>query len=187
MTFFHGNHAEPNPIKESNRSYFTDAYTHRVRAAKPSPPPVSQQLHPQEPRKLQPTESQPRADSKLSNVGQRSLQLDQVGVYHKQTSPYNIISCKPKEYSDDIRQYPWYSVENRDDVYYKRMNESHKESQFYNTRAKTHEKAPENVVAGKHTYGLEPKISYNPEQKPKKEHFTAKMLNHMDELQHNLA
>ena len=61
--------------------------------------------------------------SKLSNYGQRSLQLDQVGVHHKQSSPYNIISMKPKEYSDDIRQYPWYSVENRDDVYYKKVKE----------------------------------------------------------------
>jgi len=27
----------------------------------------------------------------------------------------------------------------------------------------------------------------NPEQKPAQQNFTAKMLNHMDELQHNLA
>jgi hypothetical protein len=76
----------------------------------------------------------------MANYGQRSLQLDQVGVYHKQSSPYNIISLKPKEYSDDIRQYPWYSLENRDDVFYKKMNDELKEKQFYSSRAKTFEK-----------------------------------------------
>ena len=43
------------------------------------------------------------------------------------------------------------------------------------------------MIAGKHTYGLEPKISFNPEAKPEPKRFTAKMLNHMDELHHNLA
>ena len=108
-------------------------------------------------------------------------------MYHKQSSPYNIISCQPKEYNSDIRQYPRYSVENKDDVYYKRMNDHNNEEKFYSSRAKTFEKkGGDSVIAGKHTFGLEPKISLNPEQ-PKKKNFTAKMLNHMDELQHNLA
>ena len=49
------------------------------------------------------------------------------------------------------------------------MNEQANESKFYSSRAKTFEKAPsggEAVLAGKHTYGLEPKISLNPEHKP---------------------
>jgi len=47
------------------------------------------------------------------------------------------------------------------------------------------------MVAGRHTYDLEPlnKLQSNPEEGKdlKNKKFTAKMLNHMDELQHNLA
>lgn len=42
------------------------------------------------------------------------------------------------------------------------------------------------VVAGRHTYDLEPKVSIDPEKGSGK-YFSPKMLNHMDELQHNLA
>lgn len=95
--------------------------------------------------------------------------MDQIGVYHKQSSPYNIINCKPKEYSDDIRQYPWYSIENKDDVYYRRMQDQNNEASFYNSRAKSFERSKgDSVIAGKHTYGVENKMSYNPENKPKK-------------------
>lgn len=57
--------------------------------------------------------------------------MDQRGVYHKQTSPYNIISLKPKEFSDDIRQYPRFSIEDRDDVYYRRMNQAYNDKEYY--------------------------------------------------------
>lgn len=64
MTFFHdGSHAQPNPIKEPNRSYVTDAYSHRVRAVKPAPPPVE-------------PEYRPRVESQKPAV-QRSYTIDQ--------------------------------------------------------------------------------------------------------------
>lgn len=120
--------------------------------------------------------------------------MDQAAVYHKQSSPYNIVSLKPKEYSDDIRQYPRYSVENKDDVYYRRMHDHAKESQYYSGRASSYQKEAsgtgakgEEVIAGRHTYDLGDRVSANPEHKPAKVQFTAKMLNHMDELHHNLA
>ena len=73
---------------------------------------------------------------------------------------------KPKEYNDDIRQYPWLSLENRDDVYYKRMHNSQQEQQFYDSRAKDYQpaKGPVDIVAGKHTYGVGSKINPNPER-----------------------
>lgn len=43
--------------------------------------------------------SQPHSDSnpsKLSNIGQRSLQLDQIKVYENQTSKFDIINNKPR-------------------------------------------------------------------------------------------
>jgi hypothetical protein len=68
------------------------------------------------------------------------------------------------------------------------MNDQYKEKSLYNSRTRTLEKPPSGgqPIAGKQTYDLEPKISLNPEGKGR-EYFTAKMLNHMDELQHNLA
>lgn len=80
--------------------------------------------------------------------------MDQKGVYHKQTSPYNIISMKPKEFNDGIRQYPWYSIENRDDVYYKRMQQAYNDKDYYGERAKTYEKPALKEIAGRHTYDL---------------------------------
>lgn len=111
--------------------------------------------------------------------------MDQRGVYNKQTSKYDIINLKPLEHSQEIKQYPWFTVENRDDVYYRRMNQMY--SSGMQSRSKTTDKGEENV-AGKHTYAMEPKIPVNPEPQSRgREKFTAKMLNHMDELQHNLA
>lgn len=52
-------------------------------------------------------------------------------------------------------------------------------------RSKTIEK-PSSNLAGRHTYDLEPKLQPNPNPEPNA-YFTSKMLNHMDELQHNLA
>jgi hypothetical protein len=106
-------------------------------------------------------------------------------VYNKQSSKFDIINLKPKEHSDAIKQYPWLTVENRDDIYYKRMNE------IYNARgqerSRTYKNDSDGNVAGRHTYELEPKIAINPERNGPPPRFTAKMLNHMDELQHNLA
>ena len=65
------------------------------------------------------------------------------------------MNLKPKEYSTDIKQYPWFSVENKDDVYYRRMNQQHQEKDFYSSRLQSNPKAPsDNVIAGKHTYGM---------------------------------
>lgn len=110
--------------------------------------------------------------------------MDQRGVHDKQTSKFDIINLKPKEHSQDIRQYPWLTVENRDDVYYRRMNDIYNPAQSQQ-RAKTMERPTPAVVAGRHTYDLEPKVSIDPEKGGK--YFSPKMLNHMDELQHNLA
>jgi hypothetical protein len=112
--------------------------------------------------------------------------MDQRGVHDKQTSKFDIINMKPREHSQDIRQYPWLTVENRDDVYYRRMNDIYNPS-HPEPRAKTMERpAAGGVVAGRHTYDLEPKIAVDPE-KANGKYFSPKMLNHMDELQHNLA
>jgi phosphomannomutase len=107
-------------------------------------------------------------------------------VHDKQTSKFDIINLKPREYNQDIKQYPWLTVENRDDVYYRRMNEVYNNSQPEQQRAKTMERPAAGVVAGRHTYDLEPKVSIDPENGSGK-YFSPKMLNHMDELQHNLA
>jgi hypothetical protein len=43
--------------------------------------------------------SQPKTDpnpSKLSNIGQRSIQMDQVKIYDNQTSKFDIINNKPR-------------------------------------------------------------------------------------------
>lgn len=108
--------------------------------------------------------------------------MDQRGVYNKQSSKFDIISLKPLEHNGSIRQYPWLTLENRDDVYYKRMNE------IYNgeprSRAKTFEKQND-MVAGKQTYDNEPKIANM--DKYNERNFNPKMLNHMDELRNNLA
>lgn len=105
-------------------------------------------------------------------------------MYDKQTSKYDIVNLKPRENSQQIKQYPWLTVENRDDVYYKRMNEQYNGGQ--SERSRTVEKYTPAVVAGRHTYDLEPKIPMDPERGGRS-YFTPKMLNHMDELHHNLA
>jgi hypothetical protein len=67
---------------------------------------------------------------------------------------------KPRENSQQIKQYPWFTIENRDDVYYKRMNEQYNGKQT--ERSRTMEKYTPATVAGRHTYDLEPKISMDP-------------------------
>jgi hypothetical protein len=109
--------------------------------------------------------------------------IDQRGVYNKQSSKFDIISLKPLEHSNAIKQYPWLTVENRDDVYYKRMNEAYNGSGEQRARAKTYEKQID-VLAGKQTYDLEPKINL---ERYNERNFNPKMLSHMDELHHNLA
>lgn len=49
-------------------------------------------------------------NSRLSNYGQKSLQMDQRGIYDKQSSKFDIISLKPKEFTGRIKQYPWLTV-----------------------------------------------------------------------------
>ena len=61
---------------------------------------------------------------------------------------------KPKEFNDGIRQYPWYSIENRDDVYYKRMQQGYNQKEHCDERAKVDYKAVAKKIAGKHTYDL---------------------------------
>ena len=90
--------------------------------------------------------------SKLSNYGERSLNLDQRGVYDKQTSKYDIVNLKPRENSQQLKQYPWLTIENRDDVYYRRMNEQYNGK--VTERSRTMEKSTPGTVAGRHTYDL---------------------------------
>ena len=111
--------------------------------------------------------------------------MDQRGVVNRQSSKYDIINNKPVEHSREIKQYPWLTVENRDDLYYRRMNNLYGKPQ---TERPAPQRQQEPDVAGRHTYKMESKAPVNPERGPQRqEKFTAKMLNHMDELQHSLA
>lgn len=121
MTFFNGGYyPDTKAPKEPDRRYTIDT-TNRARTVLQEP---TKTIDPPQARREQ-GEGAGGYDSKLSKYGERSLQLDQRGVYHKQSSPYNIVSLKPKEYSSDIKQYPWFSIENRDDVFYRRMNQQY--------------------------------------------------------------
>lgn len=46
------------------------------------------------------------AQSHLSNYGNSSLAFNEREIYNKQNSKFNIISLKPKEVPDQIKQYP---------------------------------------------------------------------------------
>jgi hypothetical protein len=136
MTFFNGGYyPDTKAPKEPDRRY-----TIETNARVPSAPRQMVQEHPKQ---LYPTISggegsrSGEGDSKLSKYGQRSLQLDQRGVCLKQSSPYNIVNLKPKEYNSEIRQYPWFSIENRDDVYYRRMNQQYQEKDMYSSKNRT--------------------------------------------------
>lgn len=54
------------------------------------------------------------AISNLSNYGTNSLSFNQNDIYNKQNTRYNIISVKPKDYDDSIRQFPKFTLENKD-------------------------------------------------------------------------
>lgn len=63
--------------------------------------------------------------------------MDQRSVYNKQSSKFDIINLKPLDHSIAIKQYPWLTIENRDDVYYRRMNEQYNGDQ--RSRTKTYD------------------------------------------------
>jgi hypothetical protein len=54
------------------------------------------------------------AISNLSNYGTNSLSFNQKDIFNKQNSRYNIINVKPKDYDDSIRQFPKFTLENKD-------------------------------------------------------------------------
>ena len=59
--------------------------------------------------------------SSLSTYGSKSLGYTDKDIYSKQNSGFNIISLKAKDYTDEIRQYPKLSLENKDDYHYRRI------------------------------------------------------------------
>lgn len=48
--------------------------------------------------------------SYLSNYGTKSLGYNERDIYNKQNKNFNIISLKPKQYNETIKQYPKFSL-----------------------------------------------------------------------------
>lgn len=61
------------------------------------------------------------AHSNLSSYGNNSLAFNERDIFSKQNSKFNIISLKPKEVPDAIKQYPKLTLEDRDANYYQKM------------------------------------------------------------------
>ena len=80
---------------------------------------------------------------------------------------------------DQIKQYPKFTLENKDDFYYKKMQQMRDyeltHSAVRNNSVPAHN---EGVVAGKHTFA--PEEGKNPNYYQYGRYFTPKMLNHAD-------
>jgi guanylate kinase len=48
-------------------------------------------------------------------------------VYRKQEKKFNIITLRPKEHDQILKQYPKLTLENKDEFFYKRMEQQRKE------------------------------------------------------------
>ena len=119
------------------------------------------------------------AHSNLSSYGNNSLAFNQRDIYSKQNSKFNIISLKPKEVPDAIKQYPPLTLEDRDVNYYSKMQKMRETEAAYRQSANNSmsaRNAP--VVAGKHTYV--PEDNKNPSYYQQGRYFTPRMLNHAD-------
>ena len=120
------------------------------------------------------------AHSNLSSYGNSSLAFNQREIYDKQNSKFNIISLKPKEVPDQIKQYPKLTLEDKDAFYYQKMqmirdHEAARQSTRYRSNS-----GLEGNIAGKPTYA--PEEGKNPSYYQQGRYFTPKMLNHADEV-----
>lgn len=61
------------------------------------------------------------ANSNLSNYGTNSLAFNQREIYDKQNTKFNIISLKPKDIPDRIKQYPKLTLEDKDKYYFQKV------------------------------------------------------------------
>ena len=129
MSFFGSNNLPPSYTKREYLNRYNEEQQNRISKAPPTPidncrpqelPQRHQQqevpayrpqgpyIQPDQYARSQETQQQTERPppSKLSNYGERSLVMDQRGVHDKQTSKFDIINMKPREHSQDIRQYP---------------------------------------------------------------------------------
>ena len=90
----------------------------------------------------------------MSNYGTKSLSVTEKDVYNKQNANFNIISLKPKEYQETIKQYPKYTLEDKDPYYYRKMSQMQHQQDLYDharSSSRPESQKPKNI-AGKNTF-----------------------------------
>ena len=182
MTFFMGGPSPHSTYEHMNRS--NSNYQPRQPTYQPTTP-----------RDIQPSQSSPgeeanrngrsmidvySAQSHLSSYGNNSLAFNEREIFDKQNSKFNIISLKPKEVPDKIKQYPKFSLENKDSCYYQKMQLMREQEMASRSSRQSSPSRNEPVVAGKHTYV--PEENKNPSYYQHGRYFTPRMLNHADEV-----
>ena len=100
-------------------------------------------------------------------------------VYNKQNANFNIISLKPKEYNETIKQYPKYTLEDKDAYYYRKMQQMQNQQDIYDhNRSSSMAAEKEKKIAGKNTFEIEK--GKRPSYYQQGRYFLPKMLNHAD-------
>jgi hypothetical protein len=86
--------------------------------------------------------------SSLSNIGSRVLRMEDKDVYNQQRARFDIVSLQPVGHAETIKQYPKFTLEDKDAYYFRKMIKA----EFPTDRAKVSRKEEKDDTAGRCTY-----------------------------------